>query len=56
MGASICASVGLESLICDDAFTYEKKAVYFGNNPYALKLLIYDHLSQKEKLPLFVPQ
>lgn len=55
MGASICASAGLESLICDNAFTYEKKAIYFGNNPSALKVIC-DHFSQKEKLPLFQPQ
>lgn len=55
MGASICASAGLESLICDNALTYEKKAIYFGNNPSALKVIC-DHLSQKENLPLFQPQ
>jgi protein O-GlcNAc transferase len=53
MGASICASVGLESLICDSTEQYEQQAIAFGNNPSLLKPIRAKLQKDKEMLPLF---
>ncbi len=53
MGASICASVGLESLICDSAEQYEQQVIAFGNNPALLKPIHTKLRSDRELLPLF---
>ncbi len=53
MGASICASVGLESFICKSVEEYEQRAIAFGNNPSLLKPIRSRLQKDKEKLPLF---
>ena len=56
MAASICASVNLESLICDSPQAYEQQAIYLGTHPEALEAIRENLLRQKEQLPLFQPQ
>jgi uncharacterized protein (TIGR03032 family) len=56
MGASICQSVGLESLICDTPLAYQAKAIALGQNPSELQALKQALLAKKLDLPLFQPQ
>jgi uncharacterized protein (TIGR03032 family) len=53
MGASICASSGLESLICQSVEEYEQRAIAFGNKPSLLKPIRSKLQKDKESLPLF---
>jgi protein O-GlcNAc transferase len=53
MGASICASVGLESFICQSVEEYERQAIAFGNKPSLLKPIRSKLQTDKEMLPLF---
>jgi len=53
MGASLCKSVGLESLICHTPLEYQAKAIELGQNPSVLKELKQALLAQKNNLPLF---
>jgi predicted O-linked N-acetylglucosamine transferase (SPINDLY family) len=56
MVASICASVGLESLICDSPQTYEQQAIYLGTHPETVKTIRDRLLQEKDELPLFQPE
>jgi len=52
IGASICAAVGLEAMICQTVEEYRAKAINFGNHPDTLP-----QLKPKEELSLFnLPQ
>jgi uncharacterized protein (TIGR03032 family) len=56
MAASICASVGLEALICDSPLVYEQQAIYWGKHPQELGLIRTKLLESKQNLPLFQPK
>ena len=51
MGASICASAGIEEMICHSLEEYEQKAVFMGTHPEEL-LLLRDKLKIRNS-PLF---
>ena len=51
MGASICASAGIEEMICHSLEEYEQKAVFMGTHPEEL-LLLRDKLNIRNS-PLF---
>ena len=53
MGASICSSVGLESMICQSVEEYEQRSIEFGKNPALLKSIESKLQKHKEQLPLF---
>jgi protein O-GlcNAc transferase len=53
MGASICASTGLESLICGSVEDYEQHAIAFGNKPSLLKPIQDQLQREKDRLSLF---
>ncbi|MBE9238219.1 TIGR03032 family protein [Anabaena aphanizomenioides LEGE 00250] len=55
MAASICASAGLEQLICPSWSSYEQLAVHLAQNPQALAA-VRAVLKNPEQLPLFQPQ
>ena len=52
MGASLCAAVGLEEMICQTPAEYQQKAIYLAQNPKQLER-IRQKLELKETLPLF---
>jgi predicted O-linked N-acetylglucosamine transferase (SPINDLY family) len=56
MAASICASVGLETFICDSPLVYEQQAIYWGKHPQELGLIRTKLLESKQNLPLFQPK
>ena len=51
MGASICASAGIEEMICHSLEEYEQKAVFIGTHPEELLLL--QELLKNRNGPLF---
>ena len=56
MAASICASVGLETFICDSPLVYEQQAIYWGKHTQELGLIRTSLLEQKKNLSLFQPK
>ena len=57
IGASLCAAVGLEEMICQTKDEYEQKAVYLSQNPEELASIRKRLNTNKEKMPLFnLPQ
>lgn len=53
IGASLCAAVGLESMICQTTEEYIQQAINLAQNPHSLASLRQQLNANKEQKPLF---